>query len=264
MLTGVALTWWRQSLYSFKGLFMWLNWPGYISNILVRPILLVAMFSLTGRFARGEAAAEAFAIGMIAYGVPNLLTGGIMQGFYYERSFATLSTLFASTANRFQTYISRGVLHWPGVVVSVIASIAGARLIVGLEFSEADWTAVSVAFLLICTTTALFALALGNFCIPVRDWQSPYGVTQIAFLALTGAIIPRSDLPVGLYELGALLPITHGLAAAREAFAGAGLAAIREELLWEAVVGLAYGVLGYAMFRFSEGYARRSGSYEYP
>jgi len=264
MLAGVAINWWRQSLYSYKGLFLWLNWPGYIGNIFVRPILLVTMFALTGRFARGEAAAEAFAIGMVAYGVANLLTGGIMQGFYYERSFATLSMLFASTTNRLQTYLARAVFHWPSVVLSVAASLVGARLIVGVEFDDADWIAVSAAFLLICTTTALFALALGNFCIPVRDWQSPYGVSQIAFLALTGAIIPRGDLPPVLYELGALLPITHGLAAARDAFAGASVSAVSHDLLLEASVGLGYAVLGYALFRFSEAHARRSGSYEYP
>lgn len=264
MVTSIALNWWRQSFYSYKGLFLWLNWPGYISNIFVRPVLLVTMFSLTGRFARGEAAAETFAIGMVAYGIPNLLLGGIMQGFYYERSFATLSMLFASTTNRLQTYLARAVLHWPGVVISVVASIAGAHLVVGLDFEGANWAGVSVAFLLICTTTALFALALGNFCIPVRDWQSPYGVTQIAFLALTGAIIPRDDLPLGLRELGAALPITHGLEAARAAFAGANLPAIWDDLLLEAVVGLGYGVAGYVLFRVSEAYARRSGSYEYP
>lgn len=259
---AVAQTWWRQSLYSYKGLFLWLNWPGYISNIFVRPVLLVTMFSLTGRFARGEAAAEAFAIGMVAYGVPNLLLGGIMQGFYYERAFATLSILFASTTNRLQTYLSRGVLHWPSVLLSIVASLVGARLVVGLEFADANWAAVSAAFLVLSTSATLFALSLGNLCIPIRDWQAPYGATQIAFLTLTGAIIPRSDLPAGLSQLGSLLPITHGLEAARAAFAGAGLSTVSDELALEAIVGLGYAVGGYALFRVLEAYARRSGAYE--
>ena len=98
MPASVAITWYRQALLSYKGLFLWLNWPGYISNIFVRPVLLVMMFSLTGRFARGEDAAATFAIGMTAYGIANLLLGGIMQGFYYERAFATLGMLFTSRA----------------------------------------------------------------------------------------------------------------------------------------------------------------------
>ena len=264
MLTSTALTWWRQSLYSYKGLFLWLNWPGYISNIFVRPVLLVTMFSLTGRFARGEAAAETFAIGMAAYGVSNLLLGGIMQGFYYERAFATLNIVFASFGSRLRMFLSRGILHWPNVVLSVVVSLIGARLIVGVEFEGADWVSVSAAFLLICTSTMLFALCLGNLCIPIRDWQAPYGVTQIAFLALTGAIIPRSDLPLVLHELGAVLPITHGLAAARAAFDGASLSVISDELLREGLVGLGYAVLGYLLFLLSERYARRSGAYEQP
>ncbi|HEY7465380.1 MAG TPA: hypothetical protein VIB47_01670, partial [Dehalococcoidia bacterium] len=110
--------------------------------------------------------------------------------------------------------------------------------------------------------TTLFALTLGNLCIPIRDWQAPYGVTQIAFLALTGAIIPRMSLPVGLRDLGSVLPITHGLEAARSAFEGASLSAVSDELALEAAVGAAYAIAGYALFRLSEAYARRSGAYE--
>ena len=262
MMTAAAKTWYRQALLSYKGLFLWLNWPGYISNIFVRPVLLVMMFSLTGKFARGEEAAQTFAIGMSAYGIANLLLGGIMQGFYYERAFATLSMLFASSGSRLQNYLCRGALHWPNALLSLAISLLGVRFILGIEFEGANWVAVSLAFVLITTSTLLFALTLGNLCIPIRDWQAPYGVTQIAFLTLSGAIIPRDDLPVGLRELGGLLPITHGLEAARAAFDGASLSGVSGDLLLEAAVGAGYAVVGYALFRVSEGYARRTGAYE--
>jgi hypothetical protein len=54
----------RQAYLSYKGLFLWLNWPAYVSNVFLRPGLIVAMFALTGRFARGEAAVEAYVIGL--------------------------------------------------------------------------------------------------------------------------------------------------------------------------------------------------------
>ncbi len=251
-----------QSMLSYRGLFLWLNWPGYLSNILFRPILAVVMFGLTGRFARGDDAAEAFAIGITAYGVANLVLGAILQGFYYERAFATLGFLFASSGSRLQNFLCRGVLHWPNAILSVAASLFAAHYIIGIDFGGANWGAVALGFILISTTMIPFALFLGNFCIPIRDWQAPYGLTQIAFLALTGAIIPRDDLPDGIRELGGLLPITHGLEAVRAAFDGASLSAVSDDLLLEAAVGIAYAVAGYVLFRTFETYARRSGAYE--
>ena len=256
------MIWYRQALLSYKGLFLWLNWFGYISNIFLRPVLMVLLFSLTGRFARGESAVETFAIGMTAYGIANLLMGGIMQGFYYERSFATLSMLFASSGSRLQNYLCRGVFHWPNAIVGVVMGMLAAKFILGVDFAGANWPAASVAFVLMTTTVALFALFLGNFCIPVRDWQAIYGSTQIAFLALTGALIPTSSLPVGLHELSYVLPMTHGLEAARAAFDGAGLSTISDQLLLEALVGIAYGFAGFSLFRVFELRARQSGAYE--
>ena len=144
----------------------------------------------------------------------------------------------------------------------MIVSLLGVRFILGISFEGADWLAVILAFALITTSTTLFALFLGNVCIPIREWQAPYGVTQIAFLGLTGAIIPRDAMPIGLEQLGALLPITHGLEAVRAALSGEGIGGISGELGLEAAVGLAYGVAGYLLFRLSEAYARRSGAYE--
>ena len=46
-----------QSYLSYKALFFWLNWPAYTSNVFIRPVLLMAMFSLAGRFAGDEGAA---------------------------------------------------------------------------------------------------------------------------------------------------------------------------------------------------------------
>ena len=251
-----------QALLSYRGLFLWLNWPGYLSNVIFRPMLAVVMFGLTGRFARGDGAAEAFAIGVAVYGVANLTMGAVLQGFYYERAFATLGFLFASSGSRLQNFAGRGLLHWPNALLSVLASLVAARFLVGVDFEGANWVAVTLGFMAVSTTVVPFALFLGNFCIPMRDWQVPFGISQIGFLALTGAIIPRGDLPPGLRALGGLLPTTHGLEAIRAGFEGAGLASVRGDLIAEAAVGLAYAVCGYVMFRAFEAYARRSGAYE--
>jgi hypothetical protein len=84
----------------------------YVSSIILRPGFMVAIFGLTGRFARGEEAGEAYMIGMTAFAIPHILMGGILQNFAYERSFGTLGLVFASSGSRLVSFLSRGVLHY--------------------------------------------------------------------------------------------------------------------------------------------------------
>jgi ABC-2 type transport system permease protein len=258
MLTTV----WRQALFSYKGLFMWLNWPGWVSSMFLRPALMVGIFGLTGRFARGDAASEAYIIGMTAFAVPHLLMGSVLQGFAYERSFATLGFLFTSTGSRAQAFVARGLLHYPNAALTVVSSLVFAAVLLGSDFSGANWPAAIACYGLIIASTLMFGLFAGNFCIAFRDWQVTFNILQAVFLALTGAVIPLEDLPPGLRQLAEVLPVTHGLQALRGAFAGAAMGEIGDELAAEALIGVAYGVAGYFLFRAVEAYARRTGAYE--
>ena len=80
-----------QAYLSYKGLFLWLNWPAFVSNVAIRPVLTLFMFALVGRFALDQDSAEYYMIGLSAHAVSGILLGGIIQGFFYERLFGTLS-----------------------------------------------------------------------------------------------------------------------------------------------------------------------------
>jgi ABC-type polysaccharide/polyol phosphate export permease len=252
----------RQALLSYKALFLWLNWPAYVSNVFLRPGLIVAMFALMGQFARGDGAAEAYVIGLTAYAVPSIVMGGVLQSFYYERAFGTLSFLFASPAGRASAYYARGVLHLPNALLAVASALALSAVLLPIDAGRADWGAVTACFVAMafsCTTCALF---WGSFCIFFRDWQSFYSLMITVFLVFTGAIIPREVLPPGAYEFGGLLPTTFGIEGLREAFEGSGVRGIERELMLEGLIGTAYAVAGLGLFRALEAHARRSGAYD--
>jgi ABC-type polysaccharide/polyol phosphate export permease len=251
----------RQAYLSYKGLFLWLNWPAYVSNVVLRPGLIVAMFALTGRFARGEAAVEAYVIGLTAYAVPSIVMGGVLQSFYYERSFGTLSFLFASRGGRIGSFFARGLLHLPNAAFVVIAALAFSAGFLHASFSGADWGAVLACYALMAVASVTCALCWANFCIVLRDWLVIYSFMLTMFLIFPGGVIPRDELPLGLGVIGEAMPVTHALEGLRAAYAGAGIGAISGNLALEALVGLAYAVAGYAAFRAVEVYARRSGAY---
>ena len=158
-----------QSYYSYKGLFRWLNWPGYISNVLLGPVLMVVMFTLLGRFAGDPEKGEAILIGVAAYRIPTILLAGIAQSFFHERIFGTLMFIFGSRSSRLAIYWSRGLLHYPNGILSVVTVLVVSWVLLDLDFSATDWLSMVVSLALITASCTAFALFIGNFAIIFRD-----------------------------------------------------------------------------------------------
>ena len=238
-----------------------MNWPAYISNVFIAPFLFVVMLTLTGRFAGNPGAAEAYVIGMSIYAIPVILLGGIIQSFYHERIFGTISFLYASRGNRLAFYGSRGCLHYPNGILVVSSALIFSWLFLGLDFSRADWLLLACSVLLITASCTAFALFAGNFAMFFRERFTLLAVTTGIFVTMTGAIIPVSSLPAPFEQVSQILPLTHGLAAFREGFSGANVASTYGDLLRELLVGLGYGIAGSVLFRLLEVAAKRQGTY---
>ncbi len=260
-MAGALHNFFLQSLLSYRGLFMWLNPMGYVSNVVFRPMLFVAIFGLVGRYAQNIEAAEAYIIGMSAYSIPLILQGGIIQSMAYDRGFGTLSVNFVSAGNRLALFLSRGVMHLPNGIFSFLSSLLAAWLILGMTFEGANWIVVMESALVVTLSCGAFALFVGTLAIAFRDFFTIGPATNGLILGLTGVILPIELLPGGLSLVGQVLPLSHGLEALRAGFAGSSTG-VGDHLLIEAAVGIAYVTAGYAMFRASEWWLRRRGTLE--
>ena len=250
-----------QSYLSYLGLFRWLNWPAYTSNVFIRPVLLMAMFSLAGRFAGNEGAAERYAVGMVAHAGMQIVQGGIAQSFFYERQFGTLWVLFSSAGSRTVAYLSRGVLHYGNALLSAATTLVFAWLLFDVALPDANWAVVIGAIALMSLSRVAFWLMMGSFVIVLRDWFSAPALAYGLIIALTGAFIPREALPAPLGDLGVVLPLTWALPALREAL-GQGETDVARALLGELDVAIAYLVVGLFLFRVVEWRARTNGTYD--
>ncbi|WP_245635268.1 ABC-2 transporter permease [Dactylosporangium aurantiacum] len=76
-------------------------------------------------------------------------------------------------------------------------------------------------------------------------------------LVFAGVNVPLSDLPGWMAAVARWLPLTHGIAAAREVAAGAGLASVRDDVLAEAALGTLYVVIGLGLLAWFERESRR-------
>ncbi len=251
-----------QAYYSYKGLFLWLNWPAYISNIFIAPVVLVIMLTLTGRFAGASESVDSYILGVATYGIATILCGGILQSFFYERAFGTLSMIYASRSNRWISYWSKGMLHYPNGVLTASTSLFFGWLLLDLDLSRTNWPALVLLFALVSFSCLSFAMFLGNFSIAFRDWFIALTFANGILLALTGVIVPTSELPGLLGEVGHILPLTHGLSGLRESVAGAGIGTVKDDILYELILGLSYMLAGGVLFRLVEANAKRTGTYE--
>jgi len=82
------------------------------------------------------------------------------------------------------------------------------------------------------------------------------------FWVFCGVNVPLHELPGWAQQIGRMLPLTHGIEAARAVVDGASLSDVSTLVWTEALVGLSYAALAYALFRFFERQGRRSAALE--
>jgi ABC-2 type transport system permease protein len=251
-----------QAWATYKGLFYWLNWPGYISSILLRPVVVVIMYSILGRFALNPEAARDYALGVTVYSMVFVLLGGIVQSYTYERVLGTLSFLYVSPANRLVNFTSRVVFHYPNALLAFTTGLITAWLVVDINFGLVNWIGFITSLLVTAVSITAFVQCLAIFVIVFREWLSTFGLILGILLVFTGVIIPVSVFPPVIQEFCRILPMTNGLSAIRSAFVGAAFAEIYLIVLREALTGLVYFTVAFIGFRLFESLVRRMGILE--
>ena len=107
-----------------------------------------------------------------------------------------------------------------------------------------------------------FGMLLGSVGLRGKDFFFAANLAYFLMLLFCGVNIPLSDLPGWMGAIGRVLPVTHGIEAARGVAAGEGLGDVATPLLAELGIGAAYAVAAYGLFRFFEADSRRRASLE--
>lgn len=250
----------KQAYLTYRGLFGWLNWQGYLSSVVFRPILLVITYALLGRFAINHELAQRFAIGLTVSGMMFIIVNGIAQSYLYDRQWGTMTFLFITSVNRLSNYMSRTIFHLPNGFIAFVFGLLAAWLIVDLDFSLLNWGSLIVAVVIAAISITGFGQFIGILVLITMDW---FEITELGLsitMALTGMIIPITIFPDAIQEFAKLLPMTNGLIAIRDTFTGASLTTIWPSLLRELLTGFVYLLLGYILFLYFEYRVKRTGA----
>lgn len=246
-------------LISFRALFNWLHPAIYIPTMLGSPLFQVLFFSYVGRFS-GLRDDTFFVVG-------NAVQVSSMAGIYgatmtiaNERNFGTLSPLLATPANRIALFLGRALPPIAnGLFVSTFGFLVGTAFLDFRLSLDAIPPLALVLLITVCSCTAL-GMTIGSVGMRARDVFFASNLVYFFMLLLCGVNVPVSELPGWMQGIGNVLPLTHGIQAARGIAGGAGLADVGSLVVTEAFIGVCYALIAFMLFRVFEFEGRRTGS----
>ena len=103
-----------------------------------------------------------------------------------------------------------------------------------------------------------FGMLLGSIGLRAKDFFFAANLAYFLMLLFCGVNIPLDQLPGWMSAISRCLPLTHGIAAAREVAAGASLGDVAGLVWTELAVGACYAVAGFLLFRVLERESRRT------
>jgi ABC-2 type transport system permease protein len=248
-------------LISYRALFNWMAPAQYIPTMLAGPLFQILFFTYLGRYAGAES--DAFFV--IGNGIQICAMSGVFGMALTvggERWTQTLGSLLATPANRAALFLGRALPNVAnGVFVSVFGLVVGGAM---LDYHPPASAVPAIAFLiLLCTITcSAFGLAVGALGLRFRDVFMIANPAYFLMLLFCGVNVPLDRLPDWMATVGSGLPLTHGIAAARDVAAGASFGDVSGLVSKEAAVGAAWALVSYGLLRFFELEGRRRATLE--
>jgi ABC-2 type transport system permease protein len=246
---------------AYRGLFNWIRPTMYIPTMLIGPIFQILFFAYLGRYSRLQDDAFFVVGNAIQASAMSAVFAGTMT-IANERNYQTLSPLLATPANRFAVFMGRSLpVLASGVLVSAWGFLMG-RLLIDFHPSLTSVPALAVVVVVSVASCTAFGLTIGSIGMRARDVFMSANIAYYLMWLLCGVNIPLSSLPGWLAQIGRLLPLTHGIAAAREIAAGESLGSVGGLVWTEVGVGAAWAAIAFGLVRWFELEGRRRASLE--
>lgn len=243
-------------LMSYRALFGWLSPWALIPTMLVTPIFQILFFAYVGRSA-GVGNDTFFLVGnAVQYAsIPCLFAmGNTIDG---ERQLHTLSLLLASPARRFPLFVGRALpIIVNGFLVSLFALLTGA-IVLGVSLPISSLLPLSVVLAISAFSCTGLGLVTAALALRVRETAVLSNLVYGLLLIFCGANAPLSSLPGWMATVARWLPLTHGIAAARDLTSGKNMGDVLSLVIVETSVGVLYLVLGLLMLSIFEVESRR-------
>jgi ABC-2 type transport system permease protein len=238
-------------LLSYRALFHFLSPWIFVPSLVIAPVFQILLFAFIGRSA-GLASDEFYVVGNAIQfaSIPCLFA--MTQAIAGERYQQTLGYILVSPARRLPLFLGRALpVIANGAFVSAF-SLAVGGVLLSIDVPVSAWPPIAVVIAVSafsCTGLGLINAALG---LRIRENAVLSNVLFGLLLIFTGANVPLDELPGWMQAISEVVPLTHGIEAARRLADGASLGDVAGLVATEAGIGVVYVVAGYALLRFME------------
>jgi ABC-2 type transport system permease protein len=241
---------------SYRALFGWLSPWILIPTFIVEPIFQVLFFASIGRNA-GVGNASFFLIGnAVQYAsIPCIFAMSNTIG--GERDAHTLALLLAAPARRIPLFLGRALpVIVNGFGVTLLTLVVGG-LVLRVDLPVSSWLPLVAVVAVSAFACTGLGLATAGVALRVRETAVLSNVAFGVLLIFCGVNVPLTALPGWMSATAQWLPLTHGIAAARQLAAGASWSSVHRLVATEAGIGALYVVLGLGLLAYFEAESRR-------
>jgi ABC-2 type transport system permease protein len=239
---------------SHRALFRWSRPSAFIPTVLGIPAVQLLWFVHLGRYIGTEPVSY--------YAVGNSVHGCAMAGLFApsmsvqgERMAGTLTAVLASPAHRAIMFAGRII---PAVVIGSMTSAIMLGLAVGVagvDITASALPLLAASVLVTAVSCSACGLVIGGIGLLTREATIIANLVLYTMLLLCGVNVPVSRLPAWLQPLCQVMPMSHGLEAARRSVVGRG--GVLGPLALEALVGSGFVVLALVLLHVLERSSRR-------
>jgi ABC-2 type transport system permease protein len=248
-----------QAWLSYHSRFSITNPFGYFTAKFGFAFFVMIFFIFVGKFV-GFADPLYIIIGNMLLIPANTGMCGLTQVIGEEREWGTLSYVIASPASRALIFIGRATYYILDGFITALLGFGVAGLIFHLNFNQVVLPLLAFCVLLVAVTSSGLGFIFGSISLVNRDGWTILSTFLGALYIMVGVNFPIESLPWILHQAAYWLPMTRGVMAARLILNGASWSTVSSLLVGEALVGLAYILLGYFIFLLIEKRSTISGT----
>jgi ABC-2 type transport system permease protein len=250
------------ALLSYIALFHWLRPAQYLATKVWGPLVYMLFFVFLGKFATGQDNTSFYVIGNAIQTVALSGIYGVSMSIDGDRWDGTLPYLFGAPANRMTVFVGRSFMHIIDGFLGALIGLTWGVLLLGLDLSHTDPFALGLTILITTFSTSGLGLLLGCLGLITRNVMFVNNTVFFLLLVFSGANVEIQSLPAWAQTISQTLPLTRGIAAARQIIAGGSISQVLPLLAVEFSIGVFYVTLGYSLFRWFELVAKKRGTLE--
>jgi len=176
-----------------------------------------------------------------------------------QKHVGTMTSICMSPSGLFSIFLGMSLFSILAGFISIAFSLAFAAFVFGVSMASINLLSVFIVILLTAFSIGGISMMIGSIGIYLRTSAIIANVATYIGLVLCGVNFPVSDLPGWVQKIAYCHPLTYAVEATRGAVDGSTIMDLSSHITIMLILGIAFIIASYFMFRFFEKLSRKRG-----